>query len=389
MSVVEVSAGFNAGRKFWATPELVEKLVSYLDLASIKQLAESHKLTRKILGKSFIWNQLIKRNLPKAHNIEPDLFDFPQDDIPQPHHVILASEQGKMRLLTGILGLSEDGDRYQLWMDLVHAICERHTIQDPNYERQGESVDVGCSCGRTHTVSFLGFLLLQEVHAREQEILLCVERVNAKYWLDDPTLTALGSLVADQEGMVKKLDVDYLYCENKKTAEAIATLVERSETVMQDAEDLFFTIVIEEDIKVEGWAAIRRAVEHLSAAFEKVIFLCCIRKSMTGGRKEDLKAIWENVFAWKVNHSELPFEDEDDRFLEFIKNLEGGGCGWEGVNGQRRGLEAVINMTEEEWLEELSKYGKTLANDSEEENEDSEEENEDSGQEEGEDPGPQ
>ena len=100
-----------------------------------------------------------------------------------------------------------------------------------------------------------------------------------------------------------------------------------------------------------------------------------------------MKAIWENVFAWKVDNSKLPFDDEDDRFLEFSKILEEGG--WEGVDGQRRGLEAVIDMTEEEWLEELSKYGKTLEEDSEVENEDSEEENVDSGQEEGEDPGPQ
>ena len=384
MSVEEVSGEFNAERKFWGTPELVEKLVSFLDLASIKQLAEFHKLTRKILGKSFIWNQLIKRIFPNDHNIDPNHSDFPDEDVAQPHHVILASERGKVRLLTEILSLSEDSDGYQLRMDLVHTICERHTIQDPNYKRL---VDVGCSCKQTHTVSFLGFLQLQEVHAREQEILLCVERVIAHDLLDDPTLTALGSILADQEGMVKKLDVDFLYCENKKTAEAIATLVERSESVMQDVEDSCITIFIEEEIKAEGWAAIRRAVEHLSAAFGKVIFLSCTRKSMTAGRKEDLKAIWENVFAWKVDNSKLPFDDEDDRFLEFSKILEEGG--WEGVDGQRRGLEAVIDMTEEEWLEELSKYGKTLEEDSEVGNEDSEEENVDSGQEEGEDPGPQ
>ena len=171
MSVEEVSGGFEAERKFWGAPELVEKLVSFLDLASIEKLAEFHKLTRKILGKSFIWNQLIKRNLPKDHNIDQDHSDSPQEDVAQPHHVILASERGKVRLLTGILSLSEDSDRSQLGKDLLHTICERHIILDPN---NGRLIDVGCSCEQIHTVSFLGFLLLKEVEAKEKEQILCV-----------------------------------------------------------------------------------------------------------------------------------------------------------------------------------------------------------------------
>ena len=50
--------------KFWETPELVEKLLPYLDLSATKLLAESHKLTRKILKKALNWNKLIQRILP-------------------------------------------------------------------------------------------------------------------------------------------------------------------------------------------------------------------------------------------------------------------------------------------------------------------------------------
>ena len=246
---------------------------------------------------------------------------------------------------------------------------------DPNNRKL---VDVGCPCGQTHTVSFLGFLLLKEVGSRMQERILSVERVKPLNFLSDPILTALSSLVADQEGMVKKLDVGSLYCENKETAEAIATLVEQSETVMQDVDSSYILILGE--IQAEGWAAIRRAVEHLSAAFGKDVRLDSERGSMIAGGKEDLKAIWDNVGSWRVQS-----DDEEDQFLYFDKDMEGGG--WEGVDGQRRGLEAVIDMTEEEWLEELSKYGHTQEN-SEEEDEDSEEEDE-MGEEEGEDPGPQ
>ena len=349
----------DAERKFWATPELVEKLLPFLDLESIKQLAKSHKLTRQILGKSFIWNQLIKRIFLKDHNIDPQC-------IPVEGDAVLASEIQK--LLSEILSLSEDSDRSQLGMDLIHTICERHGILEPDSSRR--LVDVGCSCGKTHTVSFLGFLLLKEVQAREQGILF-VDRVEFDNGvLEDPLLTALSSLVAKQQDKVKKLGVDEFQCHNKESAEAIATLVERSQTVNSDGVNHSF-LFIEDQIEAEGWSAIRRAVELLSGAFGKEIYMTSTRK-LREGRKCDLKAIWDNVRNWDLNG------DDGDRFLEFWGS--GGGVGWKGEEGQRRGIEDVIDMTEEEWLEELSKYG--------EEYEDSEEQDE-MGQEEGEKPRPQ
>ena len=190
-------------RKFWRTPELVEKLLAFLDLASIKELAKSHRLTRQILGKSFVWNQLIKKIFPKDHNIDPVDSNFPQED-----DAVLASERGKARLLTEILSLSEDSDRSQLGKDLLHTICERHPILDLN--SSSRLVDVGCSRGQTHTVSLLGFLLLKDVQGRVQGI-LSVERVKAQM-LEALPLTALGSIVTDQLGMVKKLDVKGFMC---------------------------------------------------------------------------------------------------------------------------------------------------------------------------------
>ena len=72
--------GVDAEKEFWGTPELVENLILYLDLASIKQLAESHKLTRKILGKTFTWNKLIKRIFPEVTNIDLHYSTWPRED---------------------------------------------------------------------------------------------------------------------------------------------------------------------------------------------------------------------------------------------------------------------------------------------------------------------
>ena len=53
---------FEAARKFWETPVLVNKLLlPYLDLESTLHLAQTHELTRDILQDSFAWNKLVSR----------------------------------------------------------------------------------------------------------------------------------------------------------------------------------------------------------------------------------------------------------------------------------------------------------------------------------------
>ena len=49
---------------FCATPELMQKLLLFLDAVSTWNLAEAHDLTFKILGKAFSWDKLVKRMLP-------------------------------------------------------------------------------------------------------------------------------------------------------------------------------------------------------------------------------------------------------------------------------------------------------------------------------------
>ena len=49
---------------FCAAPELMEKLLLFLDAVSTWNLAEAHDLTFNILGKAFSWDKLVKRMLP-------------------------------------------------------------------------------------------------------------------------------------------------------------------------------------------------------------------------------------------------------------------------------------------------------------------------------------
>ena len=51
-------------QKFLESPELLEKLLLYLDLDSTLTLAKTHEVTRHILQGSLAWNKLIRRNAP-------------------------------------------------------------------------------------------------------------------------------------------------------------------------------------------------------------------------------------------------------------------------------------------------------------------------------------
>ena len=109
------------------------------------------------------------------------------------------------------------------------------------------------------------------------------------------------------------------------------------------------------ELGAEEWAAIRGAVEVLAAAPDgmKKINLESEREDMVGGAKEDLKAIWALAVSWLVEGDVAV--DGGKIFIGsifFCKEEDGERGGWEGVEGKRKGLEAVIDMTDEEFMRE-------------------------------------
>ena len=104
----------SAERKFWGLPEMVEKLLPFLDPASTKELARTHDLTLQMLGKADIWEKMIRRaynntTLADRAHIAGD-------------HPELAAEKSKALALSGILSLTRDSQQAQLDL-LQQAIC--------------------------------------------------------------------------------------------------------------------------------------------------------------------------------------------------------------------------------------------------------------------------
>ena len=116
---------------FWKNPQLVEKLISFLDTGSLKCLAEAHKLTLQTLQRASVWNKLLSRTF---------LCRFRNETMLEEKALI-----AKASALAVILKMLEDSKPLQL--DLLHIICKRFP---PNNQVKGitgaQLVNVRCSC---------------------------------------------------------------------------------------------------------------------------------------------------------------------------------------------------------------------------------------------------
>ena len=155
-------------------------VISHLDLASTKELAESHKLTRQILGRPFYWGKLIKQTFQEGDSINVNQYSLPKED-----DVHLASMRPRVKLLSLILNMHEEAEKPQLELKLLHAICESYLTENMSQDsdwpppemdplsalwegishmkpRRNHS-SVSCYCHQIHQVSPWGFVLLKDV----------------------------------------------------------------------------------------------------------------------------------------------------------------------------------------------------------------------------------
>ena len=269
----------SAERKFWGLPEMVEKLLPFLDPASTKELAEAHDLTLQMLGKADIWEKLIKRAF---NNTTWAAKAYTAGDDP----LLLAAEKSKALALAGILNLTRNSQRAQL--DLLQAICKKFPSHNNwNY------VEVGCPFfEETHfVVSPGGFLLLEEVERELNSSQQKVLKIRLSR-LEEPLLSALASRIGRQTEKVSSLRIQFVTCNTKEAAEAWASLLERSQTVVSFGPWEAIVVSIEGELGPEGWVAIWRGVELLLATGGRDIMVHSTRKYMAAGRKEMSTEEW-------------------------------------------------------------------------------------------------
>ena len=185
-----------------------------------------------------------------------------------------------------------------------------------------------------------GFVYLEEAERTMVTTEQKVQRVVIDFLEEDELVNLNSHLLRHQDmGEDTKVDVSKLICNSKESAEAISTMMQHCQSVnVQNA------LFVDVDIGTEGWAALRGAISGL-----KVGFVHCDKEAMLSARREDLKAIWDNIVdGWTVWLFSEDFEGVSGPNFE-------GGKGWERGEGFSKHLhdwklvEQCLDMSNEEW----------------------------------------
>ena len=141
-----------AEAKFWETPELLERLLSTLDLDSTFSLARV--MNKEILKRSMtakVWTTLVRQSFETM--VIPDV---PSDDD--------ADSLAVAQKLASILKIMKTPKAFLL--DALHVICERLPPSLASSRDDPDKLQVSCpSHSEPHSISGWGFILLEEMEA--------------------------------------------------------------------------------------------------------------------------------------------------------------------------------------------------------------------------------
>ena len=325
-----------AEKKFWKTPELVEKIFPFLDLQSTLSLAQAHELTRKILEGSFVWKKLLKRSC-----LSDGVVFWAAGEIAG----TLKEKLEVVKHLTAILKLMEDYEANLL--DLLHTICKRGPPDVESRSYHGV-VKLGCPCRPDpHLVLFSDFLLLEEVEGAFVTTEQTVETISKGGILEESSMSALSSRMSRQQKKVTSLSFSCVELGCKEGAEALKTLMQ----VGPEITEPYLEIAVPKAIGTEGWKALVEGMK-LQPSLRLNCFIV-LKDALDEAKKEDVRVIWEAVVDPSGRVSvDLDLEglhgQPGDTFEEVEKT--------EGEAGWTR-LAQILDLSKAEWLAQLKSKG--------------------------------
>ena len=285
--------------KFWETPELVEKILPFLDLEATKRLAQAHGLTRRILQGKLAGSKLIRRS---CHDLEVE-------------------GEAKVRNLIEILKLLEKPKAHL--PTLLDVICERQLIAGST-----EFIQMGCDHHPdSHQIAPRIFKLLEEVEGAFGTTEQTVEMVKIR-WMEDAILSSLASRMARQRRKIGTLHAHRISVDDQKSAEAFMKVIEAS----QGHGVVIHYLRVDGAIGKQGWKSVAKGLQMCHG----VEHFYTLKEATEGGDREDFRKIWESLsILWSMR-------DKDDAHFE----------GFYKANGEAdwARLEAVLDMSLEEWI---------------------------------------
>ena len=254
----------SVGMEFLNVPELVERVLLLLDPSSTLSFFQTGLVKKEVLRESLsskVWKQLVLRcSFGEAWRIE-------MEDV---------------RRMGKILKQLDLEDYTSHILPLLDTICQKFASSG-----LGSRIEMNCSCSMgSHALKPDGFLLLEEVEAVFGTTLQNIHQFRSYITelLGGPLLSALSSRISRQTEAVSKIYIDHLILED---TESVKTLSNLSKT-----EEFHVVRVFARELEVEGWELLARVLETRPGT---VVRFDTTKKSLDRGKREDIKAVWDNV----------------------------------------------------------------------------------------------
>ena len=295
---------------------VINKLIPFLDVQAVSELAKAYQFTAQVLQQSSkTWGQLVKRSCPFFENRDLGVEQGADWEVCYKESVEdrLSRQQTNISTLTGILNKMKNPKLPLL--ELLHTICERFPpiLFHPEENGRPMAFHLSCPCERTQAVTHLGFLLLEMV---ESGVKSAEQQVDTVFigCLEEPWLSALESRVKRQKRSVRKIEATRFVVTKEEDMENLLSLQQNCKRMT------IREVVVQRGLDEEGdlrrhsqdfWAQMARGLKLDNLCVHRV---GATRSDLLGGRREDIRAIWDalavDADAWGFSTfdvAEVPF----------------------------------------------------------------------------------
>ena len=315
-------------------------LVRFLDAATIEELGKAHEPIVEVLQGGLVWDKLIKKTCPRGESWDRTYFGHsdPYEWLKSKAEVKKADIQPLMNLLTMMEEPEHQIDK------LLDLICTRFPIDNSRYYSlidaedklvlKPEAVEVVFTRDlKSHMVSALGFLVLEEVEATLGSSQQTVQWLGLK-GLEDILISSLATRILRQPGQVVKIELLDIECGMLQEAENLLVVLKSCEVLSSRL--LGIAESNSRAMCAETWAVLAKALDLHPGKFA----ISSTRSALLKGKREDLKVIWGAVRSVEMTYSEAFFSQGEVK----VEKEEG----WER-------LEELLDMSEDQWKTEAQK----------------------------------
>ena len=293
-----------ASHKFWRSPELMEMLIRFLDAATIEELGKVHQPIVEVLQGGLVWDKLIKRTCPCGEIWSMTFFGH-FDLIGWLMYNAEVKKAGIQPLINLLTMMEEPEDQVD---KLLGLICTRFPIDNSRSYSQidaedklvvkPEAVEVVFTRDlKSHMVSALGFLVLEEVEATLGSSQQTVHWLGLK-GLEGILISSLATRILRQPGQVVKIELMGIECGMLQEAENLLVVLKSCEVLSTPL--LRISERYLRRMSAGAWTVLAEPLVLHPGKFA----ISSTRSALLKGKREDLKVIWEAVRSVEMTYSE-------------------------------------------------------------------------------------